>query len=260
MIYQILFGTYDRLRSFLEVVIDRSLSVQERTLTWQNRLLLVEHLIFTTFGISLFWNEDWAWDITSIFGYGISLKICIYYYLYICRYAVQIRNLTGLEKDYTSSLIHHISTILLLTLSLQRWHRVGVMIGVVHDIADIPLQMAKICHKKYALTNNMIYNYLSYPLFMIFSMVFFLTRILFNYRVINYMYLVIFNPSNGNFFNQILLAEVGVVGKILYFLLFVNLSLQIFWQLMIFKFFYMMIVKGEASDEKEGTYQFRKTE
>ena len=47
----------------------------------------------------------------------------VYYLFYTIRYYVQIKFLTGDEKDYQSMMTHHISTVLLLTLSFRHYYK-----------------------------------------------------------------------------------------------------------------------------------------
>ena len=223
----------------------------EKGLVENNIFLLGEHFIFNFLGVILFWREKWVGDMDAIWEINLDLKIFIYYLLYTTRYVVQIRTLTGQEKDYQSSMTHHISTILLLTLSFIHYHRIGIFIALTHDIADLILLPAKLCHKFYETRKIKILNTLSYIFFTLFFALFFITRIVLNYRLIyhafdSYFYLDgivrLYNP------------QLYIEGYILFFLLFVNLSIQIFYQIMIINFAYKLSIGEKPKDEKGNEY------
>ena len=223
----------------------------EKGLVENNILLLGEHILFTCLGSILFWTEQWLWDITILWEHQMSISIFIYYLLYTTRYVVQIKMMTGEEKDYQSMMTHHISTVLLLTLSFIHYHRIGVIIALTHDLADLALLPAKLCHKLYETRNIKILNTLSYIFFALFFTLFFFTRIVLNSKLIyhtfdSYFYL----DGIIQFYNPQLYIE----GYILFFLLFVNLSIQIFWQIMIIKFAYKLLIGEKPKDEKDNEY------
>lgn len=77
--------------------------------------------------------------------------------------------------------VHHIVTVLLLSFSWTcNFHRIGTLVMVIHDFADIPLDGAKICRylKKKRLSNIV---------FAVFAFCWIFSRIgLLPYRVISY--------------------------------------------------------------------------
>ena len=218
----------------------------EKGLIENNIFLLGEHIVFSVLGALFFVREEWLYDITMMWEHHLDSSIIIYYLLYTVRYIAQIQLLTGKEKDYQSMMSHHISTILLLTLSFVHYHRIGVIIAFSHDIGDIFLLPAKICHKIYETRKIEILNTLSYIIFCLYFIVFFLTRIYLNSKIIYHIINTVFYPK-GN-------QEVYSEGYILIFLLFVNLGLQIFWQIMICKFSYNLAIGEKPKDEKGNEY------
>ena len=97
----------------------------------------------------------------------LTYPICIYYYLYIVRYFVQIEMLKVYQKDYQTMMSHHSMTILLLGLSLKKYHQIGTIIALTYDLTDIPLLIAKLLHrynlkKEYKFIDNIIYCYFFY--------------------------------------------------------------------------------------------------
>ena len=223
----------------------------EKGLVENNMFLLTEHIVFSSLGVILFCKEKWATDITMMWEHNLSLSIVFYYLLYTTRYIVQIQMLTGHEKDYTSMMTHHISTVLLLTISFVRYHRIGVIIALSHDLADLMFLPAKLCHKFYETRKIKILNTLSYIYFILFFIIFFSTRIVLNTKIILHVRDTIFYPT-GVF--QIYNPQIYYETYILFLLLLVNLSIQIFWQIMIVKFSYKLAIRGKPKDEKGNEY------
>ena len=257
MLYNIFFGFYENIVNRIQNTIDNYFkSKPEESLVEKNYFLLIEHISFFTLGITFFWNESWLWDITQVWKSELSYYVFIYYYLYISRYVVQIKMLTGTEKDYKSSLIHHISTISLLVLSFLRIHRIGTIIALSHDISDIFLLSSKIFHKKYEIYKKRYMNYFSYFLFTFFVITFFSVRIVLNIKIINHIIksdIIIRKDFYDYYMNSFMFLDGGMATM----LLFLNLFLQIFWQYMIVIFIYKLIIGGDPKDEKDENYKVK---
>ena len=244
MFYDILFGYYDTAVCYVKSIINRALeNTPERGLVEQNTFLVGEYLIFLVFGIVTFKDEPWLYNFDLTWDSTLTLPITIYYYLYISRYAVQLRMLEPTDKDYTMMTIHHASTIGLLGLSYWRFSRIGVIIAIVHDVADIFLLIAKICHKLYEVYGDKYLDILSTAHFILFTISFFVTRLLFNNHVLQYLYK-----------HTHLLTYDYFEFVILFGLFHLNFVLQIIWQMMIFKFLYCLIRGIEPVDEKNEKY------
>ncbi len=223
----------------------------EKGLVENNMFLLVEHIIFSSLGAILFCKEKWATDITMMWEHQLSLSIVVYYLLYTVRYIVQIQMMTGKEKDYQSMMTHHISTVSLLTLSFVHYHRIGVIIALSHDLADLMFLPAKLCHKFYETRKIKLLNTLSYVHFILFLIIFFSTRIVLNTKIILHIRDTIFYSEGVlQLYNQNVYYE----GYILFLLLLVNLGIQVFWQIMIIKFAYNLSIGGKPKDEKGNEY------
>ena len=223
----------------------------EEGLVEDNIFLLGEHIFFATLGRYLFWNEEWLWDITMMWEHHMTVGISLYYFLYTIRYLVQIQMLTGHEKDYRSMMTHHISTVMLLTLSYVHYHRIGVIIAMSHDMGDLMFLPAKLCHKFYETRKISILNTLSYAYFIAFLIIFFLTRICLNSEIILHIFDTVFYETGElELYNPNIYSE----GYVLFFLLLVNLGIQIFWQIMIVKFAYNLAIGGKPKDEKGNEY------
>lgn len=226
------------------IINDYFLNKPEKGLVENNIVLLGEHIIFSSLGVILFSKTEWFYDITMMWEYGLNLSIILYYFLYTTRYIVQIQLMTGEEKDYKSMMMHHISTVLLLTLSFVHYHRIGIIIAISHDLTDLFFLPAKLCHKFYETRGIKLLNILSYIYFFCFFIIFFCTRIALNSKIIYYISYSLQDPNLKIYFE----------GYLLFFLLFVNLGIQIFWQIMIIKFAYNLALGEKPKDEKGNEY------
>ena len=258
MIYNLLFGIYENIVNKVKNKINTYFEDKpQRSLVEEKCFLLTEHVSFFIGGFYLFYGEHWLWDITQMWVSSLNLSIIMYYYLYIARYVVQIKMLSDKEKDYNTSLVHHISTISLLVVSFYRYHRIGIIIGIIHDISDIFLLSAKIFHNSYEVCKKEYMNLMSNVFFSIFIVSFVVTRIFLNGYIIKYIIETEISPRDSllDFYNS---SELGIDGHISFNLLFINLSLQIFWQVMICKFIYKLIIGEPTEDEKGNTYHHKK--
>lgn len=223
----------------------------EKGLIEENCFLFLEHLFFFFMGYSMFWKEDWFYDIDLTWVSNLDAKIVTYYLFYTTRYIVQTKMMTGNEKDYNSMLLHHISTISLLILSFIHYHRIGTIIAFTHDLVDLFFLPSKILHKFYSTKKIYLFNILSYLFFACFFIIFFITRIYYNSKIIINIYNYVFYPfEDFLFFNPL----VHVEGYILLLLLLINLSIQLYWQLLIFKFVYNLSIGEKPKDEKGNQY------
>ncbi|XP_036227975.1 ceramide synthase 6 isoform X1 [Bactrocera oleae] len=137
-----------------------------------------------TFGIIVLWDKDWFWDIKHCwYGYphqSISSDIWWYYMISMAFYwSLTVTQFIDVKrKDFWQMFVHHMVTLLLMALSwVCNLHRVGSLVLVVHDCADIFLEAAKLT--KYAK-----YQKLCDFIFAIFTVVWILTRLGFFPRII----------------------------------------------------------------------------
>ncbi|XP_055842170.1 ceramide synthase 6 [Episyrphus balteatus] len=136
------------------------------------------------FGLIVLWDKPWFWDIKNCwYGYphqSIESDIWWYYMISMSFYW----SLTGTQffdvkrKDFWQMFIHHMVTLLLMALSwVCNLHRVGSLVLVVHDCADIFLEAAK-------LTKYANYQKACDCIFAVFTVVWIVTRLGFYPRII----------------------------------------------------------------------------
>lgn len=253
MIYNLLFGFYEKTTDFIkEKINDYFSTTPEKGMVEKNVYLFGEHLFFLLFGLGLFGREDWLYDISMMWDSQLSFSVCLYYYLYITRYVVQTKQLQSSDKEYYTYLAHHISTITLLSLSFIRHSRIGIIIAILHEYADLFLLPGKICHRFYETRDLEILNTASYLLFLIFVAVYFYTRIYQNSHIVYYL-------RNSEIFTNFTKDSVKTLqenpeGIMCFYFLHINLFIQMIWQVMIIKFVYSISTGNPAIDDKEISY------
>lgn len=129
------------------------------------------------FGLYVSWDKPWSWNIKHCW-YGhphqpIDGGVRLYYMLSMSFYlALFISQFFDVKrKDFWQMCIHHVIALLLLSMSwISNLQRVGSLVLVVHDCADIFLEAAKIT--KYAK-----YQKLCDFIFAFFTLVWIVTRL-----------------------------------------------------------------------------------
>uniref|UniRef100_A0A1L8EBK0 Protein transporter n=1 Tax=Haematobia irritans TaxID=7368 RepID=A0A1L8EBK0_HAEIR len=136
------------------------------------------------FGVIVLWDKPWFWDVkTCWYGYphqSVTGDIWWYYMISMAFYwSLTVTQFFDVKrKDFWQMFIHHMVTLLLMSLSwICNLHRVGSLVLVIHDCADIFLEAAKLT--KYAK-----YQKLCDVIFAIFTVVWLITRLGFYPRII----------------------------------------------------------------------------
>lgn len=215
----------------------------------KNAYLLIEHTTFFIFGSLTFYDRDWLYDLSMMWKYNFEWSIYIYYYLYFARYCIQIKHLEKETHDYYTMLTHHIMTIILLASSAYRYTRIGIIIALSHDIADIFLNFAKITNKMYAVSKKDKYTKLSNISLICFFFSWLSTRMFLNFNILTEIY----THKNLNF--NVFLYDTYIDEKIAFILLLVNFILQSFWQILIINFIYNILIGKKGIDEKGQEYK-----
>ncbi|KAF9798018.1 hypothetical protein SFRURICE_007537 [Spodoptera frugiperda] len=103
-----------------------------------------------SYGVFILWEKEWLWDIDQCYiGYphqGLTNDIWWYYMISAAFYwALTFSQFWDVRrKDFWQMFVHHIATILLLSFSwVCNLHRIGTLVLLVHDCADIFLDAAK---------------------------------------------------------------------------------------------------------------------
>ncbi|XP_061381989.1 ceramide synthase 5 [Danaus plexippus] len=102
------------------------------------------------FGLIVLWDKVWLWDIDQCYlGYphqGLTPDIWWYYMISAAFYwSLTISQFWDVRrKDFWQMFVHHIATILLLSFSwVCNLHRIGTLVLLLHDCADIFVEAVK---------------------------------------------------------------------------------------------------------------------
>lgn len=176
-----------------------------------------------------------------------------YYILYAARY-IQCGISILLEhkrKDFAEMFVHHWVTVALCVLSyFYGWNRVGSIVMVLLDPADVPLHLAKICKylQKARGRRQAFWGQAADFLFIMFGIVFFITRL------VCYPYVCwSCHVESERYITKHL--EWYAVG-----LLYVLMLLQIYWFCLLLRVAMRLLTTGQADDvrsddEDEGTQE-----
>lgn len=153
-------------------------SIQSRKLS-DAFLNILTYFTLSITGLWTLYNESWPLQ-SKYFWIGypnhpLTLKLKYYYLLQFSYYVEQFLVLLvyhGYRKsDYVELFIHHLVTLTLLLFSyLLNFHRIGLVVLVLHDVSDVFLHIAKAFHYAKA-------EILKSFFFGIFAIVFFITRL-----------------------------------------------------------------------------------
>jgi len=150
----------------------------------ENSWRCLYYLYSFIFGVIVLWDKPWFWDVKACwYGYphqSVSNEIWWYYMISMSFYwaltATQFFDVK--RKDFWQMFIHHMVTLLLMSLSwVCNLHRIGSLVLVIHDCADIFLEAAK-------LTKYANYQKTCDVIFAIFTVVWIITRLGFFPRII----------------------------------------------------------------------------
>jgi len=142
---------------------------------------------FALIGLRVVPSQDWIWPSAKWwigFAEGghevMRADLRCYYIMYIARYAQAVVTvlLEPKRKDIVAMLLHHIVTVVVIYISyVYGWNRVGVVVMVLLDPADVPLHLAKLCKYTAEATKLSLWQRVADRLFEVFAVLFFVTRI-----------------------------------------------------------------------------------
>jgi ceramide synthetase len=188
---------------------------------------LASYFVFTVIGMSVCLTQAWVWPSSQWWegrgeGQHAEMRndLRCWYIMDASRYTAALISLIFFEhkrRDSTEMFIHHVATILVTLVSYQYdWTRVGAVVKLLMDPADVPLHIAKMI--KYVgegrdkIMLGHVCTFLADRSFEFFAVTFFITRlVMFGY--------VVWACAN---------AELGTSGYICTGLLMVLYCLQVF--------------------------------
>jgi len=217
----------------------------------QSALEVVFYGTFTILGLCVVPRQEWAWPSDSWWkgfangGHEVMRSdLRCYYLMYVSRYfqgAISVL-MEHKRKDFLEMQIHHWTTVSLITVSyVYGWNRVGSMVMLILDPADVLLHSAKMC--KYASDSygkgfqKKLWQNGADVLFALFAVVFFLTRLV----MYPYVCWSAYEETKRHFVK-------GVSGWTCIVLLDTLLVLQIYWFYLLCQAIWRLIIKGGVED------------
>nr|XP_046252446.1 ceramide synthase 5-like [Scatophagus argus] len=191
------------------------------------------------YAIRHLWVSPWMWDIRQCWhNYPFQPLSSGQYNYYVAELAfywsLMVSQFTDIKrKDFMIMLVHHLATIMLITFSYgNNMLRAGTLVMCVHDASDIFLEAAK-------LANYAKYQRLCDGLFVVFSISFFLTRL------VIYPFWIV---------NSVLFESWEIIGPyqawwLLNGLLLLLQALHIIWFYLIARIAIKAIFKGKVSKD-----------
>lgn len=196
---------------------------------------------FTIFiyGFVVLWDKPWLWDIFETWRnyphQNLTMDVWFYYMFSLTFYwSLCISQYFDVRhKDFWQMFVHHISTVLLMSLSwVVNLYRLGTLVLLVHDSSDIFLESLKLA--KYA---N--YQTLCDILFGIFTVVWIVMRLgVFPFWIIN---AAIKDPPK--------LSVLFPAYYIFNCMLFLLLALNMYWTVLILKLVYRTLRVGKMEND-----------
>ncbi|XP_036267690.1 ceramide synthase 3 isoform X1 [Pipistrellus kuhlii] len=136
------------------------------------------YLMITVAGIAFLYDKPWVYDLGEVWnGYPRQPLLPSQYWYYILEMSFYCSLLFSLgsdvkRKDFLAHVIHHLAALSLMSFSwCANYIRSGTLVMIVHDVADIWLESAKMfSYAGWKQTCN--------TLFFIFSAIFFISRLI----------------------------------------------------------------------------------
>jgi len=142
---------------------------------------------FMLIGLRVVPSQEWVWPSAKWwmgFAEGghevMRADLRCFYIMYVARYFQAIVSvlLEPKRKDFVEMIVHHVVTVTVIYISyIYGWNRVGVVVMVLLDPADVPLHLAKLCKYTAEVTKVHFWQWVADRLFEVFAVVFFITRL-----------------------------------------------------------------------------------
>jgi hypothetical protein len=247
-------------RYYLPRVTGDKRKLESRTAKFgQSAMEGLTYAAFSYFGYVIVLQQEWFLPADRWFGdlhdnslpdsqeshYNIDTALTFYVLSYLGRYFAAVLSLflEAKRKDFWQMFVHHVSTCFLVwTCYFKPYVRIGAVIMVLLDPADVPLHVAKLL--KYmssdskGKTINIPTNNVCDASFGIFAITFALMRI------VCYPY-VVYKASTGWDFERLPKAVVIGIG-----LLYVLFALQAYWFYLISRMVIKVLSGGEVEDSR----------
>ncbi|CAJ0603782.1 unnamed protein product [Cylicocyclus nassatus] len=201
------------------------------------------------YGCVILWDKPWLWDVKQCWiGYPYhEVESSVWWYYMIeasFYYSLLIASVFDVKRtDFWQLIIHHFVTIGLLSSSfLINFVRVGTLVLISHDVADILLEFGKLTRYDRNLKP------LTNACFVVFLTGWMVTRLGYYPLVLVRSALFEAAPLIQPDYNLLDLTQVPYAPRIIIILLFILLVLHVFWTVIILKIVIKTVTQGEAGD------------
>ena len=186
-------------------------------------------------------------DIQNCWSYVIegqtrSLIVSGYYIFELSFYISELICISWLEtkrKDHTVLLVHHIATIILISVSyIYGFHRIGILILFAHNVNDIFLETAKLC-------NYMGFNLLANINFVLLILSWIISRLYFlPFHILHTTYFDIYDllTKESNYSFQYYTGNICLTMLCI---------MHVYWFFLICRIAYKAVKEGKTEDERE---------
>ncbi|KAL6737305.1 hypothetical protein Aduo_010960 [Ancylostoma duodenale] len=201
------------------------------------------------YGCVVLWNKPWLWDVKQCWiGYPFhQVDDSVWWYYMIetsFYYSLLIASFFDVRRsDFWQLIIHHLVTIGLLSSSFTiNFVRVGTLVLISHDVADILLEFGKLT--RYDRNLKAVTN----VCFVVFLTGWIITRL--GYYPLVLVRSALFDAAGliQPDYNLLDFTQVPYAPRVIIAMLFILLLLHIFWTVIIMKIVVKTVTEGEAGD------------
>uniref|UniRef100_A0A158PCV2 TLC domain-containing protein n=1 Tax=Angiostrongylus cantonensis TaxID=6313 RepID=A0A158PCV2_ANGCA len=201
------------------------------------------------YGCMVLWDKSWLWDVKQCWiGYPFhTIDKSIWWYYMVetsFYYSLMLASFFDVKRsDFWQLMVHHIVTIALLSSSFTiNFVRVGTLVLISHDIADIILEFGKLTRYDRNLKN------VTNICFVVFLTSWIVTRLGYYPFVIVRSALLDAASLIQPDYELLNLTQVPFAPRVIILMLFTLLILHIFWTVIIMKIVVKTVTQGEAGD------------
>lgn len=158
-------------------ILNKSYFLDHNFFSFTSRWRFTFYLCIFIYGFQFLWQTPWMWDTRHCwYGYPYQVMTPGLYRYYVTELAfywsLMFSQFTDIKrKDFLIMFVHHLATVSLISFSyVNNMARVGSLVMCVHDASDFLLEAAK-------QANYAKYQRLCDFLFIVFSVAFFITRL-----------------------------------------------------------------------------------
>mmetsp|Transcript_4118 Transcript_4118/g.8905 ORF Transcript_4118/g.8905 Transcript_4118/m.8905 type:complete len:350 (-) Transcript_4118:187-1236(-) len=228
----------------------------------QSTMEMIWYASYFVLGLRLISEQPWVWPsrfwwVDQPNNRAITQDVAFFYVCYAARYGAGLMTvfLETKRKDFMEMVIHHSVTVVLVYLSFQYGMvRVGCVIMVLLDVADVPLHIAKQCSYTNEIGSKSLWGLAADFFFVCFAVAFIVTRmVLYPYVVWSCFQELWLEFAPGKNFVDVYKSYFDYVPPMVFgcqSLVVVLQILQIFWFMLLLKAIVKVLGGGPLKDNR----------